>query len=72
MKVQPYYDSLIAKLMAWGESRDEAIVRMRTSLERLRLSGIRTTTPLLLDIIRHPSFCAGNVTTGFLEQHFPQ
>ena len=72
MKVQPYYDSLIGKLMAWGESRDEAVVRMGTSLERLRLSGIRTTTPLLMDIIRHPSFRAGNVTTGFLGQHFPQ
>ena len=72
MIVQPYYDSLIGKLMAWGESRDEAIVRMGTSLERLRLSGIRTTTPLLMEIIRHPVFRAGDVTTAFLEQHFPQ
>ena len=72
MIVQPYYDSLIGKLMAWGESRDEAIVRMGTSLERLRLSGIRTTTPLLMEIIRHPAFRAGDVTTAFLEQYFPQ
>ncbi|MCK5827447.1 acetyl-CoA carboxylase biotin carboxylase subunit [Candidatus Bipolaricaulota bacterium] len=72
MKVQPYYDSLIGKLIAWGPSRDEAIVRMETSLERLRLSGIRTTTPLLMEIIKHPAFQAGQVTTGFLEQHFPQ
>jgi acetyl-CoA carboxylase biotin carboxylase subunit len=72
MKVLPYYDSLIGKLIAWGETRDEAIVRMGTSLERLRLSGIRTTTPLLMEIIRHPAFRAGHVTTGFLEQHFPQ
>ena len=72
MIVQPYYDSLIGKLMAWGESRDEAIVRMGTSLERLRLSGIRTTTPLLMEIIRHPVFRAGDVTTAFLEQYFPQ
>jgi biotin carboxylase len=63
---------LIGKLMAWGETRDEAIVRMGTSLERLRLSGIRTTTPLLMEIIRHPVFRAGDVTTAFLEQHFPQ
>ena len=72
MIVQPYYDSLIGKLMAWGESRDEAIVRMGTSLERLQLSGIRTTTPLLMEVIRHPAFRAGDVTTAFLEQHFPQ
>ena len=72
MKVLPHYDSLIGKLMAWGETRDEAIVRMGTSLERLRLSGIRTTTPLLMDIIRHPEFRAGRVTTGFLEEHFSE
>lgn len=72
MKVLPYYDSLIAKLIAWGETREEAIVRMGTSLERLVLSGIRTTTPLLMEIIRHPAFREGRVTTAFLEQHFPQ
>ena len=72
MQVQPHYDSLIGKLMAWGESRDEAIVRMGTSLDRLRLSGIHTTTPLLIDIIRHPAFRAGEVTTGFLKQHFSE
>jgi len=72
MKVQPHYDSLIGKLIAWGPSRDEAIVRMETSLERLQLSGIRTTTPLLMKIVKHPAFRAGQVTTGFLEQYFPQ
>ena len=72
MQVHPHYDSLIGKLMAWGESRKEAIVRMGTSLERLRLSGIHTTTPLLIDIIRHPAFRAGEVTTGFLKQHFSE
>ena len=72
MKVQPYYDSLIGKLMAKGETRDEAIVRMGTSLQRLQLTGIRTTTPLLMDILKHPVFRNGDVTTAFLEQHFPQ
>lgn len=70
MGILPHYDSLIGKLIAWGETRDEAIVRMGTSLERLQLSGIRTTTPLLMEIIRHPVFRAGDVTTAFLEQHF--
>ncbi|MBU1048960.1 acetyl-CoA carboxylase biotin carboxylase subunit [Candidatus Bipolaricaulota bacterium] len=72
MEIKPHYDSLIGKLIAWGETRDEAIVRMGTSLERLRLSGIRTTTPLLMEILRHPAFRRGEVTTAFLEQHFPQ
>ncbi len=71
MLVQPYYDSLIGKLMAWGETREEAIVRMGTSLQRLQLSGIKTTTPLLSDILQHPAFVAGQITTGFLPEHFP-
>ncbi len=71
MQIQPYYDSLIAKLIAWGETRDEAIVRMDTALQRLVLSGIRTTTPLLMEIIRHPAFRSGDVTTAFLEHYFP-
>ncbi len=70
MAVQPYYDSLIGKLIAWGRTRSEAIVRMETALERVRLSGIQTTAPLLLDIVRHPAFRAGDVTTGFLREHF--
>lgn len=70
MKVLPHYDSLIAKLIAWGETREEAMIRMSTSLERLDLSGIQTTTPLLKDILNHPVFRAGEITTGFLDQYF--
>jgi acetyl-CoA carboxylase, biotin carboxylase subunit len=69
MPVHPYYDSLIGKLIAWGPTRSEAIVRMETALERVQLSGIRTTTPLLQEIVRHPAFRAGNVTTGFLQEY---
>jgi acetyl-CoA carboxylase biotin carboxylase subunit len=72
MPIRSHYDSLIAKLLAWGETRDEAIVRMGTALQRLQLSGIRTTTSLLIDLIHHPAFRAGDVTTGFLARHFAQ
>jgi acetyl-CoA carboxylase biotin carboxylase subunit len=69
MTVHPYYDSLIGKLLAWGETRDDAIIRMVTALQRLRLSGIRTTTPLLLEILAHPAFRSGEIDTGFLARH---
>ena len=69
MRVEPYYDSLIGKVLAWGETRDEATVRMVTALQRLRLSGIQTTTPLLLEILAHPAFRTGEIDTGFLEKH---
>jgi len=69
MAVEPYYDSLIGKLLTWGETRDEATIRMVTALQRLRLSGIRTTTPLLLEILAHPAFQSGEIDTGFLGRH---
>jgi acetyl-CoA carboxylase, biotin carboxylase subunit len=69
MEVLPHYDSLIGKLLTWGETRDEAIVRMSMALQQLRLSGIRTTTPLLSEILRHPAFLAGELDTGFLKRH---
>jgi len=71
MKIQPYYDSLIAKLMAWGQDRDEARMRMVTALERFRLSGIATTRDVMLDILRLPEFRRGEVDTGLLERLLP-
>lgn len=71
MQVLPYYDSLIAKLMTWGETREEAAIRMHMALERLRVSGVQTTRDLLADIIAHPAFLAGDVSTGFIEEYFP-
>lgn len=69
MPVHPHYDSLIGKLLTWGETREDATIRMMTALQRLRLSGIRTTTPRLLDILAHPAFRSGEIDTGFLARH---
>ncbi len=69
MVVQPYYDSLIAKLISWGETREDAIVRMATALQRLRISGLHTTTSLLEEIIHHPAFRRGDLTTRFLDDY---
>jgi acetyl/propionyl-CoA carboxylase alpha subunit len=66
MTVSPHYDSLLAKLIAWGEDRDEAIVRMQGALRRFRISGVETTRDLALRIVSHPAFRDADLSTTFL------
>jgi acetyl-CoA carboxylase biotin carboxylase subunit len=66
--VPPYYDSLLAKLVVWGNSRTEAIARARHSLDSFVIEGVSTTIPLLSRITRDPHFVSGDVDTGFVER----
>ena len=66
--IPPYYDSLVAKLIAWGGDRDEAIARMRRALEMFVVEGIYTSIPLHERILSHPDFVAGKLDTGFLSR----
>jgi acetyl-CoA carboxylase biotin carboxylase subunit len=66
--VPPYYDSLVAKLIAHGRDRSEAIARMHGALEGFVIEGIKTTIPLHKRIIADPDFVAGNIDTHFLER----
>ena len=66
--IPPYYDSLVAKLITFGSSREEAIVRMRRALEMFVVEGIYTTIPLHQRIMRHPDFVAGRLDTQFLSR----
>ncbi len=66
--IPPYYDSLVAKLITFGSSRDEAIVRMRRALEMFVVEGIYTTIPLHQRIMQHPDFVAGRLDTHFLSR----
>ena len=66
--VPPYYDSLIAKLIVRGASREEAILRARHSLDQFIIEGIPTTLPFLRRIIEHDAFLAGDINTGFVDQ----
>jgi|OpeIllAssembly_1097287.scaffolds.fasta_scaffold25247_1 acetyl-CoA carboxylase biotin carboxylase subunit len=66
--VTPYYDSLIAKVMAYGRDRDEAIARMTRSLEMMVVEGIKTSIPMHLRILADPDFRAGRMSTGFMER----
>jgi len=69
MPVTPHYDSLVAKLITWGEDREAARARMIGALKRFRVSGIATTRDLALRIVSHPAFRDADLSTSFLERH---
>jgi acetyl-CoA carboxylase biotin carboxylase subunit len=68
LEITPYYDSLIAKAVAWGETRAEALLRMRRALDEYRIMGIRTNVALHQQILDDPRFQGGTVHTAFLDQ----
>lgn len=67
--VPPHYDSMIAKVLVWGENRSEAIKRMERVLEEIMIFGVPTTVGFHQKVLKHPVFIEGNVTTKFLEQY---
>ena len=69
--IPPYYDSLLSLLMTAGPDRSHAIRVMDHALGKsIRIEGVKTLIPLLLSIIRHPTFIEGKCTTTFIEDHF--
>jgi acetyl-CoA carboxylase, biotin carboxylase subunit len=69
-RVPPYYDSLIAKLVATGKDRTESLARMRQALSEMRIEGVHTTIPFHLKLCADARFCAGDVHTRFVEDEF--
>ena len=67
--VPPFYDSLVAKVIAHGADRPEALARLRDALDRLRLEGVASNADLLAAVLAEPAFQAGALHTGFLEEH---
>ena len=67
--ISPYYDSLIAKIIVHGRDRQEAIARMRRTLEMTVIEGIKTSIPLHLKILTDPDFIAGRLGTSFMERY---
>jgi acetyl-CoA carboxylase, biotin carboxylase subunit len=70
--ISPYYDSMIAKVITHGRDRQEAIARMKRTLEMSVVQGISTSIPLHLRILADPDFVAGRITTHFMERYQPR
>jgi acetyl-CoA carboxylase biotin carboxylase subunit len=68
--VAPYYDSLLAKVIARGPDRAQALQRMDHALRHLRIEGVATTAAFALDVLEHPDVVAGRVHTKWLEEEF--
>ncbi len=66
--ITPYYDSLLVKTTAWGREFRHACQRMDRSLREFRVRGVKTNIPFLENVVNHPDFQAGNVTTRWLEE----
>ncbi|AUW93522.1 acetyl-CoA carboxylase biotin carboxylase subunit [Sulfobacillus sp. hq2] len=67
-QVQPFYDSLLAKVVTWGRTRDEAIERMRRALSEFQIEGVKTTLELHRQLMDDEEFCAGRIHTTFLAE----
>ena len=69
-EITPHYDPMISKLICWGETRGEAILRMRRALEEYRLMGLKTNIPFHQNLLNSPRFLAGQFDTAFVEERF--
>lgn len=67
--IPPYYDSMIAKVITYGSTREEAIARMKRALSEFVVEGIHTTIPFHLKLLSHEKFVAGDFNTKFLEMY---
>jgi len=65
------YDPLLAKLVAWGPTRAEAVLRLGGALRRLGVQGVTTNRTFLRAVLAHPAFAAGDTNTHFIADHFP-
>jgi len=71
VQVPPYYDSMLAKLVAHGSDRADALRRLRRALDECILLGIPSNRAFLAQCLAHPAFAAGQASTGFIAQHLP-
>jgi len=70
-EVSIHYDPMISKLITWGEDRSSAINTMQTALDRYQIDGVTTNIPFLAALFDHSDFKAGDFSTRFIEQHYP-
>ena len=68
--ISMYYDSLLAKVIAWGETRDQAIGSLVRALNGYHIEGVATNIDFATAVLTHPEFAAGRLSTGFIAEHF--
>lgn len=68
-RISPHYDSMVAKLIVWGATRDEAIARMRRALDEFAVDGVHTIIPFHEKLLQHNGFIRGDFDIKFLEEH---
>ena len=66
--ITPYYDSLLVKISAWASEFEQTCNRADRALREFRVRGVKTNIPFLVNVVNHPDFRAGNVTTSFIDQ----
>ena len=71
-EISMYYDPMIAKLVTWGEDRTSALSAMQQALDSYVIRGVKHNIPFLSALIGHAEFKAGNLTTGFIDEHYPE
>ncbi len=71
-EISMFYDPMIAKLVTWGPTREAAIDKQITALDRFEIDGIGHNIDFLSTLMQHPRFRSGNITTGFIAEEFPE
>jgi geranyl-CoA carboxylase alpha subunit len=72
VEISPFYDSMQAKVIAWGEDREAARMRLVHALDDTLLLGVASNRDYLLDVLRTEAFASGDFSTAFVGRHFPQ
>lgn len=70
MEIPIYYDPMIAKLVVWGKTREEAIKRTLIAIDQYQISGLKTTLDFGKYVLKHPAFRSGNFDTNFVKHYF--
>ena len=71
-EISMFYDPMIAKLITWAPTRQEAIEHMQAAIDAYRIKGVQSNLPFLSALFAHPSLQSGDLTTRFIEDHFPE
>ncbi|UCC80751.1 MAG: acetyl-CoA carboxylase biotin carboxylase subunit [Candidatus Zixiibacteriota bacterium] len=69
-EISVFYDPMISKLLSYGKDRKQAITRMLRALEEYRITGVANNIEFHKDILKHPEFIAGNLSTHFIDEHY--